>query len=168
MRAIVVDRLMEPRDLQYFAVVAEHGNLRRAAETIGISQPALSKTLRRLETRKPSLNSMRKLASSAARAGGAPASARQRWNSDCMSARQALALALRSSSTPAISSTVLTIMQPQSVRRPRCVAAVPTKKFRRATSGVVLLRARSRTSFVRSANSSRHSRYSRRLSSNVA
>lgn len=40
---------MEPRDLQYFAVVAEHGNLSRAAEAIGISQPALSKTLRRLE-----------------------------------------------------------------------------------------------------------------------
>ncbi len=40
---------MESRDLQYFAVVAEHGNLRRAAEAIGISQPALSKTLRRLE-----------------------------------------------------------------------------------------------------------------------
>ncbi len=40
---------MEPRDLHYFAVVAEHGNLRRAADAIGISQPALSKTLRRLE-----------------------------------------------------------------------------------------------------------------------
>ncbi len=40
---------MESRDLQYFAVVAEHGNLRRAADAIGISQPALSKTLRRLE-----------------------------------------------------------------------------------------------------------------------
>mgnify|MGYP003340209247 FL=1 len=40
---------MEFRDLQYFTVVAEHGNLRRAAEAIGISQPALSKTLRRLE-----------------------------------------------------------------------------------------------------------------------
>ena len=40
---------MEARDLQYFAVVAEQGNLRRAAEAIGVSQPALSKTLRRLE-----------------------------------------------------------------------------------------------------------------------
>ena len=40
---------MESRDLHYFAVVAEHGNLRRAADAIGISQPALSKTLRRLE-----------------------------------------------------------------------------------------------------------------------
>lgn len=40
---------MEPRDLHYFAVIADHGNLGRAAEAIGISQPALSKTLRRLE-----------------------------------------------------------------------------------------------------------------------
>jgi DNA-binding transcriptional LysR family regulator len=40
---------MEPRDLQYFAVVAEHGNLRRAAEALDMSQPALSKSLRRLE-----------------------------------------------------------------------------------------------------------------------
>ena len=40
---------MEPRDLKYFAVVAEHGNLRRAAEALDISQPAVSKSLRRLE-----------------------------------------------------------------------------------------------------------------------
>lgn len=40
---------MEARDLHYFAVVAEHGNLRRAADAVGISQPALSKALRRLE-----------------------------------------------------------------------------------------------------------------------
>jgi len=40
---------MEPRDLGYFAVVAEHGNLRRAAEALDLSQPALSKSLRRLE-----------------------------------------------------------------------------------------------------------------------
>lgn len=40
---------MEPRDLEYFAVVAEHGNLRRAAEALDMSQPALSKSLRRLE-----------------------------------------------------------------------------------------------------------------------
>ena len=40
---------MEPRDLEYFAVVAEHGNLRRAAEALDLSQPALSKSLRRLE-----------------------------------------------------------------------------------------------------------------------
>jgi len=40
---------MEPRDLEYFAVVAEYGNLRRAAEALDLSQPALSKSLRRLE-----------------------------------------------------------------------------------------------------------------------
>jgi len=40
---------MELRDIEYFAVVAEHGNLRRAAESLGLSQPALSKSLRRLE-----------------------------------------------------------------------------------------------------------------------
>ena len=40
---------MELRDLEYFSVVAEHGNLRRAADALGLSQPALSKSLRRLE-----------------------------------------------------------------------------------------------------------------------
>jgi DNA-binding transcriptional LysR family regulator len=40
---------MELRDIEYFAVVAEYGNLRRAAEALGLSQPALSKSLRRLE-----------------------------------------------------------------------------------------------------------------------
>lgn len=40
---------MEARDLEYFAVVAGHGNLRRAADALGLSQPALSKSLRRLE-----------------------------------------------------------------------------------------------------------------------
>jgi DNA-binding transcriptional LysR family regulator len=40
---------MELRDMEYFAVVAEHGNLTRAAEALGLSQPALSKSLRRLE-----------------------------------------------------------------------------------------------------------------------
>ena len=40
---------MELRDIEYFAVVAEHGHLGRAAETLGLSQPALSKSLRRLE-----------------------------------------------------------------------------------------------------------------------
>lgn len=38
-----------PRDLEYFAAVAESGSLLRAAERLGLSQPALSKALRRLE-----------------------------------------------------------------------------------------------------------------------
>ena len=41
--------VMELRDLEYFAVVAEHGNLGRAAELLGLSQPALSKSIARLE-----------------------------------------------------------------------------------------------------------------------
>ena len=40
---------MELRDIEYFAVVAEHGNLRRASDALGLSHPALSKSLRRLE-----------------------------------------------------------------------------------------------------------------------
>lgn len=40
---------MELRDIEYFATVAEHGHLGRAAEALGLSQPALSKSLRRLE-----------------------------------------------------------------------------------------------------------------------
>jgi DNA-binding transcriptional LysR family regulator len=38
------------RDIEYFAVVAEHGNLGRAADALGLSHPALSKSLRRLES----------------------------------------------------------------------------------------------------------------------
>ena len=41
---------MELRDIEYFGVIAEHGNLARAAEALGLSQPALSKSLRRLES----------------------------------------------------------------------------------------------------------------------
>ena len=40
---------MEMRDLQYFAVVAKHRNVRRASEILELSPPALSKSLRRLE-----------------------------------------------------------------------------------------------------------------------
>src|SRR5262249_49090340 len=41
--------VMELRDIEYFAVIAEHGHLGRAAGALGLSQPALSKSLRRLE-----------------------------------------------------------------------------------------------------------------------
>lgn len=40
---------MNERDLDYFAVIAEHGHLGRASEALGLSQPALSMSLRRLE-----------------------------------------------------------------------------------------------------------------------
>jgi DNA-binding transcriptional LysR family regulator len=40
---------MEFRDIEYFAVLAEHGHVGRAAEALGLSQPALSVSLRRLE-----------------------------------------------------------------------------------------------------------------------
>jgi DNA-binding transcriptional LysR family regulator len=40
---------MELRDLEYFAVIAEHCHLGRAADALRLSQPALSKSLRRLE-----------------------------------------------------------------------------------------------------------------------
>lgn len=41
--------VMELRDLEYFVVVAEQGNLGRAAAELRLSQPALSKSLKRLE-----------------------------------------------------------------------------------------------------------------------
>jgi DNA-binding transcriptional LysR family regulator len=40
---------MEWRDIEYFAVLAEHGHVGRAAEALRLSQPAVSKSLRRLE-----------------------------------------------------------------------------------------------------------------------
>lgn len=40
---------MNFRDIEYFAVLAEHGHVGRAAEALGLSQPALSASLRRLE-----------------------------------------------------------------------------------------------------------------------
>lgn len=40
---------MELRDIEYFAVVAEHRNLSRATEALGLSPTALSKSLCRLE-----------------------------------------------------------------------------------------------------------------------
>jgi DNA-binding transcriptional LysR family regulator len=41
--------MMELRDIDYFAAVAHHGHLGRAAEALGLGQPALSMSLRRLE-----------------------------------------------------------------------------------------------------------------------
>jgi DNA-binding transcriptional LysR family regulator len=40
---------MELRDLDYFRVVAEHAHIGRAAEALGLTQPALSKSVARLE-----------------------------------------------------------------------------------------------------------------------
>lgn len=44
-----VGKRMELRDLEYFVVVAEKRTLARAAESLNLSQPALSKGLKRLE-----------------------------------------------------------------------------------------------------------------------
>jgi len=41
---------VELRDIEYFAVIAEHAHLGRAAEALDLSTAALSKCLRRLET----------------------------------------------------------------------------------------------------------------------
>lgn len=41
---------MELRDLHYFEVIATIGHIGRAAEKLGRTQPALSKSVRRLET----------------------------------------------------------------------------------------------------------------------
>lgn len=40
---------MELRDVEYFAVIAQQGHMGRAAEALGLGQPALSISLRRLE-----------------------------------------------------------------------------------------------------------------------
>ena len=40
---------LDLRDVEYFAVIAEHKHLGRAAEALGLGQPALSISLRRLE-----------------------------------------------------------------------------------------------------------------------
>ena len=37
------------RDMEYFAAIAKHGQVQRAAAALGLSQPALSKSLKRLE-----------------------------------------------------------------------------------------------------------------------
>lgn len=41
---------MQLKDLQAFTRIAEHGNLHVAADALGVTQPALSKAVRRLET----------------------------------------------------------------------------------------------------------------------
>lgn len=41
---------METRDIEYILAVAAHGGIGRAAEALGISQPALTKAVRRVET----------------------------------------------------------------------------------------------------------------------
>ena len=40
---------VEFRDIEYFAVIAEHGQIQRAAAALSLSQPALSKSVQRLE-----------------------------------------------------------------------------------------------------------------------
>jgi DNA-binding transcriptional LysR family regulator len=40
---------LELRDIEYFGIIAEHKHLGRAAEALGLSVPAVSKSLRRLE-----------------------------------------------------------------------------------------------------------------------
>lgn len=40
---------MELRDLQYFAAVAQHGNIHRASDALGLSPAAVSKSVHRLE-----------------------------------------------------------------------------------------------------------------------
>ena len=40
---------LQLRDMEYFAAIAEHGQVQLAATALGLSQPALSKSLRRLE-----------------------------------------------------------------------------------------------------------------------
>jgi DNA-binding transcriptional LysR family regulator len=41
---------MDLRDIEYFGVIADHRNLGRASEALGLTTPALSKSLRRLES----------------------------------------------------------------------------------------------------------------------
>ncbi|MFX1677486.1 LysR family transcriptional regulator [Paraburkholderia sp. A2WS-5] len=41
---------METRDLEYLLAVQDHGSIGKAAEAVGVSQPALTKALRRVES----------------------------------------------------------------------------------------------------------------------
>ena len=40
---------METRDLDYLLAVEEHGGIGKAAEALGMSQPALTKAIQRVE-----------------------------------------------------------------------------------------------------------------------
>src|SRR4051812_32757705 len=40
---------MDMRDIEYFSAIAAHRHIGRAAEALGLTQPALSKSVRRLE-----------------------------------------------------------------------------------------------------------------------
>src|ERR1700692_1578575 len=44
-----IDRWLNPRDLQIFAVVAEHGNISKAADSLAISRPVISRMIANLE-----------------------------------------------------------------------------------------------------------------------
>jgi DNA-binding transcriptional LysR family regulator len=44
-----VGRRLKPRDLHVFMAVAEHGNMAKAADSLGISRPVVSKTIAALE-----------------------------------------------------------------------------------------------------------------------
>jgi DNA-binding transcriptional LysR family regulator len=44
-----IDRRLNPRDLHLFTVVAEHGNISKAADTLAVSRPAISRTIAGLE-----------------------------------------------------------------------------------------------------------------------
>jgi DNA-binding transcriptional LysR family regulator len=44
-----IDRRLNPRDLHIFKVVAEHGNISKAADSLAISRPVISRTIAGLE-----------------------------------------------------------------------------------------------------------------------
>jgi DNA-binding transcriptional LysR family regulator len=44
-----IDRRLSPRDLHLFAVVADHGNISKAADSLAISRPVISRTIANLE-----------------------------------------------------------------------------------------------------------------------
>src|SRR5215475_2788128 len=44
-----IDRRLNPRDLHIFTVVAEHGNISKAADSLAASRPVISRTIANLE-----------------------------------------------------------------------------------------------------------------------